>query len=148
MWNPEHGYYGGPINATCPVTSSPTSDPTDIPTTITVAPTDMPTSAPTSISNMVSKITVTTDTKYPGIGMPLIAQLNWSNNLYKCIIHPTNLSSSYSCDPTNSTRIIPDAAIPYFIKLEYNSSLPIQISMINVTTDDGMHYAIDEFCIR
>ena len=100
------------------------------------------------IGSDVSKISITTDSVNGGDGSLLTITINWYNHQYSCTLNPSSTDTTYSCTSFTPTAILPNSYIPYFIKLEYVSAPPLQISMINVTDNRGFFYAIDRFCIR
>ena len=133
-------------------TSDPTIEPTYDPT---LDPTNDPTIVPTietnynaTSSQQVINFGITTDIENAG-DATITLTLNWNQAQYTCILSssPFSPSTYYSCNGSTKSSITPNPHIDYFMKIEYNSTNPLQISMINVTDNTGSYYAIDSFCI-
>ena len=124
----------------------PTTDPTVNPTEFPTNPTSQPTLSPTVPA--IENIIIVTDVTNPGNDSFLHITLNWADKQYLCSLKPNQESNKYSCNISSISMIKPNTVMPYFTKLEYSSSSPLQISMINVTSDDGSYYAINDYCIR
>ena len=147
--------YGGPGNASCPVTLSPTIDPTIDPTIQpTIAPTMDPTVNPT-INSKLKQIEIEIDIINSGVGTTATITVFWDTDQYVCKINPlfNDDTNKYLCN--NNTNkwsrktIIAEEYVQYYVKIEFNqSSEALQISGINITDIDDDWYFIDYFCIR
>ena len=102
------------------------------------------------IASTINEIEIITHSFNGGDGSPLTLTLKWHSNQYVCQINPSATNTPYSCDSNDWTEvpITADEYIPYHIKLEWNSSAPIQIASISVTDGSSNFYTVDRFCIR
>ena len=104
------------------------------------------------IGDQITSFTMTTDSQDAGESSHILAiTITWNDKQYTCSLTPNRTNTTYSCNHNTllATTITPYTDNPYYIKLEWQyQDDPLQISMINITDNTGIYYAIDRFCIR